>query len=93
MEPILAGRTERTGQVLCRSCYDWSEHGSHLAGTIGAAICAHGMRSGWTGPMKGTRAVQITPKGEHVFREKFGANLLGESKQPPNGTSPRAPDR
>jgi hypothetical protein len=93
MEPILAGRTERTGQVLCRSCYDWSERGSHLAGTIGAAICAHSMRSGWTRPMKGTRAVEITPRGERVFREKFGAKLLCEFKKPPNGTIPRSSNR
>jgi hypothetical protein len=93
MEPILAGRTERTGQVLCRSCYDWSEHGSHLAGTIGAAICAHSMRNGWTRPMKGSRAVQITPKGEHVFREKFGAKLSYETNKPLNGTKPSSSDR
>jgi hypothetical protein len=43
--------------------------------------------------MKGTRAVQITPKGEHVFREKFGAKLLCETKKPLNGTSPRSSER
>jgi hypothetical protein len=43
--------------------------------------------------MKGTRAVQITPKGEHVFREKFGAKLSYETDKPPNGTGPRSSGR
>ena len=73
--PILARRTKRSGRVLCRACFDWSERRSHLGGVLGAAICAHSMRNGWTRRLDGTRALLITPKGERVFREIFGARI------------------
>ena len=31
---------KRPARVLCRPCLDWSERRPHLAGTIGAALCA-----------------------------------------------------
>lgn len=75
MEPMLARRTKRSGRVLCRPCLDWSERRTHLAGVVGATICSHSLVAGWTRRMDGTRAVLITPKGERIFREKFGARL------------------
>jgi hypothetical protein len=75
MEPPLARRTKRSGRVLCRPCLDWSERRTHLAGVVGATICSHSLLAGWTRQMDGTRAVLITPKGERIFREKFGARL------------------
>jgi DNA-binding transcriptional ArsR family regulator len=74
-EPLLARRTQRSGRVLCRACLDWSERRPHLAGVVGAAICAHSIEAGWTRRIDGTRAVLITPKGERIFREQFGAKL------------------
>jgi DNA-binding transcriptional ArsR family regulator len=74
-EPLLARRTKRSSRVLCRPCLDWSERRTHLAGVVGATICSHGMAAGWTRRMDGTRAVTITPKGERIFREKFGVRL------------------
>jgi len=76
VEPMLARRTKQSGRVLCRPCLDWSERRPHLAGIAGAAICTHSMQQGWTRRLEGTRAVLVTPKGEQVFREKFGA-LIG----------------
>ena len=63
--------TKRSGRVLCRPCLDWSERRAHLAGSFGAALCSHSMEHGWTRRIAGTRAVEITPKGERVLREKF----------------------
>jgi DNA-binding transcriptional ArsR family regulator len=74
-DPMLARRTKRSGRVLCRPCLDWSERRSHLAGAVGAAICTHSMQHGWTRRLDGTRAVLVTPKGERVFRERFGARI------------------
>jgi DNA-binding transcriptional ArsR family regulator len=74
-EPMLARRTKRSGRVLCRPCLDWSERRSHIAGAVGAAICAHSFDKGWTRQLDGTRAVLITPPGERVYREKFRARL------------------
>jgi DNA-binding transcriptional ArsR family regulator len=73
--PMLARRTRRSGRVLCRPCLDWSERRPHLAGAVGAAICEHCMRSGWTRRLEGTRAVQITPSGERMFRETLGLRM------------------
>jgi DNA-binding transcriptional ArsR family regulator len=73
--PILAARTRRGGRMLCRPCLDWSERRPHLAGVVGAAICACAMAQGWTRRLEGTRAVQVTPLGARVFREKFGATF------------------
>ncbi len=74
-EPLLGRRTKHSGRVLCRPCLDWSERRPHLAGSVGAAICAHSDNAGWTRRMAGTRAVLITQKGVQVFREQFGATL------------------
>ncbi len=72
----LSGRRGRhSARVLCRPCLDWSERRPHLAGALGAALCAHSLEKGWVRRIAGTRAVAITPKGARVFREDFGAAL------------------
>jgi hypothetical protein len=75
VDKILQRRTKHSGQVLCRPCLDWSERRPHLAGMVGALICEHSMKHGWTRRLPGTRAVQLTPEGERAFREGFGAQL------------------
>lgn len=72
VDQLLARRTKRTGRVLCRPCLDWSERRPHLAGLLGAAICAHGMESVWTRRRSDSRAVVVTPKGANILRERFG---------------------
>ncbi|NVO15767.1 MAG: helix-turn-helix transcriptional regulator [Rhodoplanes sp.] len=73
--PMLQRRTLRSGRVLCRPCLDWSERRPHLAGAVGAAICTQSMRNGWTRRRDDTRAVLVTPAGERIFRETFGARI------------------
>jgi hypothetical protein len=75
IDALLAPRTKRSGRVLCRPCLDWSERRWHLAGAVGAAICAHSFANGWIRRIDGTRAVMITPNGLRVYREQFGAKL------------------
>lgn len=70
--PILARRTRRSGRVLLRPCLDWSERRPHLAGMVGAAICAHSMQQGWTRRLEESRAVLVTPKGQRAFRDRLG---------------------
>jgi DNA-binding transcriptional ArsR family regulator len=65
----------RPARVLCRPCLDWSERRPHLAGGIGAALCAHSFAHDWIRRIRGTRAVAITPKGGRVFREQFRVQL------------------
>jgi DNA-binding transcriptional ArsR family regulator len=71
VEALLARRGKRT-RILCRPCLDWSERRPHLAGAVGAALCAHSLAKAWIRRIDGTRAVAVTPKGERVFRETFG---------------------
>ena len=75
VDVLLARRGKRTARVLCRPCLDWSERRPHLAGAVGAAICTHSLEKGWIRRIPGTRAVAITPKGQRIFREEFGAQL------------------
>lgn len=69
--PLLAAGSKRSGRVFCKPCLDWSERRPHLAGLLGSAIYAHSMEQGWTRRIEGTRAVEITSKGQHVIRSKF----------------------
>jgi DNA-binding transcriptional ArsR family regulator len=75
IEPLAARRGKSSGRVLCRPCLDWSERRPHLAGAVGAALCARCLDKDWVRRIEGTRAVAITAKGRHVFREQFGAQL------------------
>jgi hypothetical protein len=59
-------------RILCRPCLDWSERRPHLAGAVGAALCAHGFAQGWIRRRAGTRAVMVTPKGQRVLRQELG---------------------
>jgi DNA-binding transcriptional ArsR family regulator len=64
-----------TRRVLCRPCLDWSERRPHLAGAVGAALCATSLERGWVRRLPGTRAVAVTPKGSRIFREEFGVRM------------------
>ncbi|NQV61877.1 MAG: helix-turn-helix transcriptional regulator, partial [Alphaproteobacteria bacterium] len=66
---------KRSTRVLCRPCLDWSERRPHIAGAVGAALCAHSLTKNWIRRVDGTRAVTITPKGERAFQEEFGMRL------------------
>jgi hypothetical protein len=66
------GRGKRTQRMMCRPCLDWSERRPHLAGALGAALCAHCFAQGWVRRVAGTRAVSVTPQGSHMLREVFG---------------------
>lgn len=63
------------GGLLCRPCIDWSERRPHVAGAVGAALCAHCFAKDWIRRSDGTRAVKITPKGLSGLREAFGIDL------------------
>ena len=59
-------------RIFCRACLDWSERRYHVAGYVGAEICRRSVELGWVSQHRGTRAVQLTPKGRRGYRDTFG---------------------
>jgi DNA-binding transcriptional ArsR family regulator len=55
--PADAGETART-------CRDWTEQRSHIAGPLGRALLFALLERGWLEPELRTRALRVTPAGE-----------------------------
>lgn len=62
---------EQGRRPLCRSCLDWSERKSHLAGALGAALLDEIVRRGWARREAG-RVVRFSPDGARQFDRAFG---------------------
>jgi DNA-binding transcriptional ArsR family regulator len=67
---------------LVRVCTDWTERREHLAGMLGAAICASMLRTGWVVRRPTSRALDVTPRGEAGLR---GLGIAVEATVRPNG--------
>ncbi len=68
LAPLAASR-----RPFCKSCLDWSERRSHLAGTLGKALLDHFIQQGWARRSGDSRAVIFTPDGERQFLSLFPA--------------------
>jgi hypothetical protein len=60
---------------LALACPDWTEGEPHLAGALGAAICAAFVDSGWVRRTAGSRAVELTDVGTSALRDRLGIEL------------------
>jgi DNA-binding transcriptional ArsR family regulator len=69
-EALAAGGRRR---LPCRPCLDWSERRPHLAGRLGALLCAHCLDKGWLMRRGGTRALQPSPQGVVALRDWLGS--------------------
>ena len=58
---------------VCRSCLDWSERRTHLAGSLGRALLARFEAEGWARRDPASRAVRFSPDGRRRFDALFPA--------------------
>jgi DNA-binding transcriptional ArsR family regulator len=58
---------------ICRPCLDWGERRMHLAGQLGALLCAHCQKQGWLLRQASSRALALTPRGAVALRDWLGA--------------------
>lgn len=63
---------QRSRRPFVRTCVDWSERVPHLAGALGAALCARCFELGWVRRVPGTRAVEVTREGALGASRVFG---------------------
>jgi DNA-binding transcriptional ArsR family regulator len=66
LDPALIAKTGR--RPLVRACPDWTEHRPHVAGRVGAAICASWLQLGMVRRLPGSRALKVTDAAEDWLR-------------------------
>jgi DNA-binding transcriptional ArsR family regulator len=60
-------------RAFARPCLDFTERRSHLAGALGAAICARFLAQGWlVRRATGDRALRVTDGGRRTLTDAFG---------------------
>lgn len=61
----------RHRRPLTRACVDWSEHGHHLGGSLGATLASEFFRRGWLHTSETSRVVAVSERGREVLVEAF----------------------
>jgi DNA-binding transcriptional ArsR family regulator len=61
-----------SARPVCLPCLDWSERRAHVAGRLGAVICAHCLSQGWLLRSPGSRALRISEPGARALRDWMG---------------------
>lgn len=56
---------------LCRSCLDWSERRTHLAGSLGRALLTQFEELKWVKREAGSRVIKFTARGTREFDAVF----------------------
>ncbi|WFU48357.1 ArsR/SmtB family transcription factor [Sinorhizobium terangae] len=62
---------KKSRRPICRTCLDWSERRSHLAGSLGEALLTLFIDKGWARREQNSRAIRFTDTGEKAFLELF----------------------
>lgn len=61
----------RLRRPMCKSCLDWSNRRTHLAGALGTALLDRFYELNWARRLKDSRIVTFSPTGERKFIECF----------------------
>ena len=61
----------KTRRPLCKSCLDWSNRRTHLAGSLGTAMLHRIYGLGWASRQTGSRVIGFTRQGEQQFQKAF----------------------
>ena len=62
---------EKLRRPLCKSCLDWSNRRSHLAGSLGSALLTRFYDLGWAHRVENSRIVSFNVRGEREFMRMF----------------------
>ena len=62
---------KKSRRPICRTCLDWSERRSHLAGSLGEALLTLFIDKGWAKRENNSRAIRFTDSGEKAFSDLF----------------------
>ncbi|MAX73539.1 MAG: transcriptional regulator [Nioella sp.] len=62
---------EAARRPLCRSCLDWSERRTHLAGSLGQAMLEMMQARGWATRDPNSRVIRFPPHGRAQFQTQF----------------------
>lgn len=62
-------------RAFARPCLDWTERRHHLAGALGAALCARLFELGWVERIGSGRAVGLKPAGRRGLASALGVDL------------------
>jgi len=67
--------TSKRSRPMVLGCLDWTERRVHLAGALGAALCARAFDQRWVRRIGSGRALSVTPDGKRAFRSLLGIDL------------------
>lgn len=62
---------EKLRRPLCKSCLDWSNRRSHLAGSLGSALLTRFYDLNWAKRIENSRVVAFSARGEKEFLNIF----------------------
>ena len=63
---------QRSRRSFARQCLDWTERRPHLAGALGAELCARTLALSWFAKQRNKRALRVTHKGTRELHARFG---------------------
>ena len=62
-------------RAFARACLDWSERRHHVAGALGASLCARLLELEWFERLPATRALRVTNHGRRELKRRLGVEV------------------